>query len=58
MISPVWLTGLVSVVGLVLSALLLIPVVITQAGGRDISSFIPFLAYLQVSTLHTAFCIL
>ena len=55
MISPVWLTGLVSVVGLVLSALLLIPVVIILARGGDYTN-IPFIAYPQVGTLHTAYC--
>ena len=48
MCSSVWLTRLVSVVGLVLSALLLAPVLITLAGGGDSTTFIPFLAYLQV----------
>ena len=47
MISPVLVTRLVSVVGLVLSSLLLVPVLITQARGGDVST-IPFLAYLQV----------
>ena len=56
MCSPVWLTRLVSVVGLVLSALLLAPVLITLAGGGDSTTIIPFLAYLQVGTLHTAYC--
>ena len=53
MCSPVWLTGLVSVVGLVLSALLLVPVLITLVFGGHTSS-IPFLSYLKVGTLHTA----
>ena len=56
MCSSVWLTRLVSVVGLVLSALLLAPVLITLAGGGDSTTIIPFLAYLQVGTLHTAYC--
>ena len=48
MCSSVWLTRLVSVVGLVLSALLLAPVLITLAGGGDSTTIIPFLSYLQV----------
>ena len=51
MCSPVWLTRLVSVVGVVLSSLLLAPVLITQTRGGDYTN-IPFLAYLQV---HTAY---
>ena len=54
MCSSVWLTRLVSVVGLVLSALLLAPVLITLARGGDFTTFIPFLAYLQVGPRYLA----